>query len=167
VCWGCCNYALLLKGPVVRMACDRSVVINGFPWCNKRGCFLSPSCVLFEGLISVYESLTFWLFLICVFFLIYCVLLCYWLSVLDSHILIPSHESPMVRDWIVQAVNGVLKCGPQTVHLAWYPVGVAISQAQHKRRKKWLNNKITQTEEYHRGNETKKFFEGIQNFKQQ
>jgi len=34
-------------------------------------------------------------------------------------------------------------------------------------KKKWLSNKIIQTEENHRRNETKKFFEGIQNFKQQ
>jgi len=33
--------------------------------------------------------------------------------------------------------------------------------------KKWPSNKITQIEEYHRRNETKKFFEGIQNYKQQ
>jgi membrane-bound metal-dependent hydrolase YbcI (DUF457 family) len=28
------------------------------------------------------------------------------------------HECPMVWDWIVQTVNGVLKCGPPIVHLA-------------------------------------------------
>jgi hypothetical protein len=34
-------------------------------------------------------------------------------------------------------------------------------------RKKKLNNKITQTEENHKRNKTKKFFEGIQSYKQQ
>ena len=37
----------------------------------------------------------------------------------------------------------------------------------HTKEKKWLSNKITQTEENHRRNETKKFFEGIRNYKQQ
>jgi hypothetical protein len=36
-----------------------------------------------------------------------------------------------------------------------------------KKGKKRLNNKITQIEENHRRNETKKFFEGIRNYKQQ
>jgi len=36
-----------------------------------------------------------------------------------------------------------------------------------QRKKKWPNNKITQREENHRRNETKKFFEGIRNYKQQ
>ena len=34
-------------------------------------------------------------------------------------------------------------------------------------KKKWLNNKITQIEENHRRNKTKKFFEGVRNYKQQ
>jgi hypothetical protein len=36
-----------------------------------------------------------------------------------------------------------------------------------QKKKKWLSSKITQTEENHRKNETKKFFEGILNCKQQ
>ena len=40
-------------------------------------------------------------------------------------------------------------------------------KSAHKRRKKWFGNKITQIEENHRKNKTKKFFEGIQNYKQQ
>jgi len=36
-----------------------------------------------------------------------------------------------------------------------------------QKKKKWLSNKITQIEEIHRRNETKKIFEGIRNFKQQ
>jgi hypothetical protein len=36
-----------------------------------------------------------------------------------------------------------------------------------QKKKKWLSIKITQIEENHRRNETKKLFEGIQNFKQQ
>jgi hypothetical protein len=36
-----------------------------------------------------------------------------------------------------------------------------------QKKKKWLSNKIIQIEENHRRNETKKFFEGIRNFKQQ
>jgi hypothetical protein len=36
-----------------------------------------------------------------------------------------------------------------------------------QKKKKWLSSKITQIEENHRRNETKKFFEGIRNFKQQ
>ena len=35
-----------------------------------------------------------------------------------------------------------------------------------QKKKKWLSNKITQMEENHRRNETKKFFEGIRNYKQ-
>jgi hypothetical protein len=35
-----------------------------------------------------------------------------------------------------------------------------------QKKKKWLNDEITQIEENHRRNETKKFSEGIQNFKQ-
>jgi len=38
---------------------------------------------------------------------------------------------------------------------------------QTKEEKKRLSNKITQIEENHRRNETKKFFEGIRNYKQQ
>ena len=41
------------------------------------------------------------------------------------------------------------------------------NKIRHKRRKKWLSNKITQIEENHRRNETKKFFEGTGNYKQQ
>jgi hypothetical protein len=40
-------------------------------------------------------------------------------------------------------------------------------KSAHKRRKKWFSNKITQIEKNHRKNKTKKFFEGIQNYKQQ
>ena len=36
-----------------------------------------------------------------------------------------------------------------------------------QKKKKWLSNKIIKIGENHRRNETKKFFEGIQNFKQQ
>jgi hypothetical protein len=36
-----------------------------------------------------------------------------------------------------------------------------------QKKKKWLSNKITQIEENHRRNESKKFFEGIRNYKQQ
>jgi len=36
-----------------------------------------------------------------------------------------------------------------------------------QKKKKWLSNKIIQMEENHWRNETKNFFEGIQNFKQQ
>jgi hypothetical protein len=35
-----------------------------------------------------------------------------------------------------------------------------------QKKKNWLNNKIIQIEENHRRNETKKFFEGMRNFKQ-
>ena len=35
-----------------------------------------------------------------------------------------------------------------------------------QKKKKYLSNKITQTEENHRRNETKKFFEGLRNYKQ-
>ena len=36
-----------------------------------------------------------------------------------------------------------------------------------QKKEKWLSNKIIQIEESHRRNETKKLFEGIQNFKQE
>jgi len=36
-----------------------------------------------------------------------------------------------------------------------------------QKKKKWLSNKITQIEKYQRRTENKKFFEGIQNYKQQ
>jgi len=40
-------------------------------------------------------------------------------------------------------------------------------KSAQKRRKKWHSNKITQIEENPSRNETKKFFEGIRNYKQQ
>ena len=37
----------------------------------------------------------------------------------------------------------------------------------HTKEEKWLSNKITQIEENHMRNETKNFFEGMRNYKQQ